>query len=286
MSSITPLNFDFESHAVRFVSHEPLSIVATDICSIFGLDTSLAVNGRTRKAEDGTVYRDGGLDDDEKGTAIVSTPGGEQEVLTVNEPGLYRLIFKCRKKVAKRFQRWVFHDVLPSIRKTGKYELAQAPSQPSSALQLPTPTPQEISSVIDLIFQSTAVDPNLVAGAKANAIIKQHPQYAAAIEAAKGALTVPVESSLLNATEVGSKIGKTAREINKLLLDYGFQVKNPEGKNPSYLPTEKGKPHSKMVLETAQGRDKTVQHLRWFESVADALLEEIENTGANDEVEQ
>lgn len=164
----------------------------------------------------------------------------------------------------------------------------EAPSQPSPAPQpqLLPPTPQEISGVIDLIFQNTAVDPNLVAGAKANAIIKQHPQYAAAIEAAKSALVTPVESNLLNATEVGSKIGKTAREINKLLLDYGFQVKNPEGKNPSYLPTEKGKPHSKMVLETAQGRDKTVQHLRWFESAADALLEEIENTGANNEVEQ
>lgn len=173
-----------------------------------------------------------------------------------------------------------------TLREVMTAQSIQAPSQPSSAPQLPTPTPQEISSVIDLIFQSTAVDPNLVAGAKANAIIKQHPQYAAAIEAAKGALTVPVESSLLNATEVGSKIGKTAREINKLLLDYGFQIKNPEGKNPSYLPTEKGKPHSKIVLETAQGRDKTVQHLRWFESAADALLEEIENTGANDEVEQ
>jgi prophage antirepressor-like protein len=46
-------------------------------------------------------------------------------MLTVTEPGLYRLIFKSRKPVAKRFQRWVLHEVLPSIRKIGKYEIPQ-----------------------------------------------------------------------------------------------------------------------------------------------------------------
>jgi prophage antirepressor-like protein len=73
--------------------------------------------------------RDGGLEDDEKGTAIVSTPGGEQEMLTVTEPGLYRLLSKSRKPIAKRFQRWVFHQVLPSIRKTGSYSLPQAETE-------------------------------------------------------------------------------------------------------------------------------------------------------------
>ncbi len=41
----------------------------------------------------------------------------------ISEPGLYRLIFTSRKPEAERFKRWVFHEVLPSIRKTGKYEL-------------------------------------------------------------------------------------------------------------------------------------------------------------------
>lgn len=48
--------------------------------------------------------------------------GGAQKFNLVNEPGLYRLIFKSRKPEAKKFQRWVYHEVLPSIRKTGEYK--------------------------------------------------------------------------------------------------------------------------------------------------------------------
>ena len=51
--------------------------------------------------------------------------GGAQKITYVNEPGLYRLIFTSRKPEAEKFKRWVFHDVLPSIRKTGKYEMPQ-----------------------------------------------------------------------------------------------------------------------------------------------------------------
>lgn len=71
------------------------------------------------------------LDADEKGTQIVRTLGGEQEISIISEPGLYRAIIQRRAnkkhdprltaKIAK-FQRWVFHDVLPSIRRTGSYE--------------------------------------------------------------------------------------------------------------------------------------------------------------------
>jgi prophage antirepressor-like protein len=51
-------------------------------------------------------------------------------MLTVTEPGLYRLLSsKSRKPIAKRFQRWVFHQVLPSIRKTGSYSLQDAQTE-------------------------------------------------------------------------------------------------------------------------------------------------------------
>lgn len=62
------------------------------------------------------------LDDDEKGAHIVSTLGGSQTMLTISESGLYACILKSRRDEAKAFRRWVTHDVLPSIRKTGKYD--------------------------------------------------------------------------------------------------------------------------------------------------------------------
>ena len=61
------------------------------------------------------------LEQDEKGVALTDTPGGAQEVTIVNEPGLYALVLGSRKPEAKAFKRWVTHEVIPSIRKTGAY---------------------------------------------------------------------------------------------------------------------------------------------------------------------
>ena len=64
------------------------------------------------------------LDDDEKFTTIISNEGaasGISSLAFVNEPGLYTLVLGSRKREAKSFKRWVTHDVVPSIRKTGAY---------------------------------------------------------------------------------------------------------------------------------------------------------------------
>ena len=65
------------------------------------------------------------LDDDERGIISIDTPSGKQEMLIVSEPGLYSLIGSSKKQEAKAFKRWVNHEVLPSIRKTGSYSVAQ-----------------------------------------------------------------------------------------------------------------------------------------------------------------
>jgi prophage antirepressor-like protein len=49
--------------------------------------------------------------------------GGASSFLTVNEPGLYRLIFQSRKREAEAFKTWVFTEVLPDIRRTGRYDI-------------------------------------------------------------------------------------------------------------------------------------------------------------------
>lgn len=64
------------------------------------------------------------LDDDEKGVATIDTLGGKQSMSIINESGLYNLIFQSRKPEAKAFRKWVTSEVLPSIRRTGRYALA------------------------------------------------------------------------------------------------------------------------------------------------------------------
>lgn len=64
------------------------------------------------------------LDDDERGIHSVETPSAPQSMAIVSESGLYSLILRSRKAEAKPFKRWVTHDVIPSIRKTGSYGTA------------------------------------------------------------------------------------------------------------------------------------------------------------------
>ncbi len=61
------------------------------------------------------------LDEDEKGVAQIDTPGGSQKMTIISESGLYKVILRSDKPEAKKFTRWVTHEVLPSIRQTGGY---------------------------------------------------------------------------------------------------------------------------------------------------------------------
>jgi prophage antirepressor-like protein len=103
---LTP--FTFENHAVRtaMIDDSPW-FVAKDVCDVLGIQLS------------GKTFDD--FPETEKGRYSISTPGGKQEMLTVNEPGLYRLVFQSRKPEAEKFKTWVFTEVLPQIRRTGAY---------------------------------------------------------------------------------------------------------------------------------------------------------------------
>lgn len=95
--------------------------VAKDVCDILGIATNhLREEGR-------------GLDSDE----VASLPNWEGKgsaPLIINEPGLYKLIMRSRKPEAKAFQRWVTHEVLPSIRKHGGYMAGQERMTPEQML--------------------------------------------------------------------------------------------------------------------------------------------------------
>jgi anti-repressor protein len=107
---------------VRVVGHDGDPwFVAKDVCECLELG-----NPRSSLAL---------LDEDEKGVHSVDTPGGKQEMTIVSEPGLYSLILRSRKPEAKAFKRWVTHDILPSIRKTGGYGVAALPQTYIEALE-------------------------------------------------------------------------------------------------------------------------------------------------------
>lgn len=107
-AKVFTFNASNQNIRVQMKDGEPW-FVAKDVCDALEIE-----NNRNATAR---------LDDDEKGVSIVRTSSGDQQMTIVNESGLYNLIFQSRKPEAKAFRKWVTSEVLPTLRKTGRYEL-------------------------------------------------------------------------------------------------------------------------------------------------------------------
>jgi prophage antirepressor-like protein len=95
--------------------------------------------------------------DEWKGHKKIMTPGGEQGVVTVFEAGLYSLIARSNSPVAVRFQKWVYEEVLPSIRRTGSYSVGQGGS-PSATLPPAKERLENIRLGLDLLYELGGAD--------------------------------------------------------------------------------------------------------------------------------
>lgn len=199
--------FDFEGRPVRVVTDsqgEPW-FVAADVLATIGLD---------RKA----LER---LDEDEKGVSSIHTPGGGQEMTTVNEPGLYTLVLGSRKTEAKRFKRWVTHEVLPSIRKTGSYAV------PGALASLPAPTQDRVTALL-LIGEAVAKVPGVKAGiAMAATLTCIQENTGLAVETLRRTLPAANEPICsLNPTQLGKLANLSAKTTNLRLAALGLQYRN------------------------------------------------------------
>lgn len=98
--------FNFENNQVRTqtINNEPW-FVATDVCQILELTNVTTALSR--------------LDEDERSKFNLGRQG---EANVINEFGLYNLVLSSRKPEAKSFKRWITHEVVPAIRKTGSYQ--------------------------------------------------------------------------------------------------------------------------------------------------------------------
>ena len=109
--------FKYEEQSIRAMSidGEP-AFIASDLCDALDI----------RNSRDALSS----LDDDEKGVVTTDTLGGPQQVAYVTESGMYSLVLRSRKPEAKAFKRWITHEVLPAIRKTGAYSTQPALTGP------------------------------------------------------------------------------------------------------------------------------------------------------------
>lgn len=154
--------------------------VAKDIANILGYSNS-------RKAIYDHVYTE------DKGVTKCDTLGGSQELTTINESGLYSLIFGSKMESAAKFKRWVTSDVLPSIRKHGMYATDELINNP------------------DLLIAAAT---------------KIKEERAARLEAEKQRDKLIHQNKLYTTSEIAKELGlKSANKLNQLLAENKIQYK-------------------------------------------------------------
>lgn len=134
-------NFAFEEHLVRVVERDGAPwFIGKDVCGALGVN----------KHRDALST----LDPDERASSTTDPLGlgGPQEMTIVSEAGVYRLVFRSRKPEAERFKRWLAHEVLPQIRKTGRY--VPGGSEPEPLPGLDTSSVAVWRAKIDLVREA------------------------------------------------------------------------------------------------------------------------------------
>ena len=248
-SSLAP--FQFEGRQVRVITDkqgEPW-FVAADVCACLAI----------RNPSD-TLNR---LDDDEKGLGLTETPGGEQSMSTVNEAGLYNLVLGSRKPEARRFKRWVTHEVLPAIRRTGRYAI------PDAAAALPSAQRDRVSALL-LIGDAVARVPGVKCGiAMAATLTCIQENTGLATESLRRALPATEEPICsLNATGLGQLLGMKAKDTNQHLAACGLQIRNQRGE---WELTDAGRPWGEALPYCRQGHSG--YQILWNSAVVDVVRE-------------
>lgn len=204
--------FYFNNAALRTLTDEAGEpwFVAKDVCDILGIDTN-----HLREA----------LDDDEitnlRNSEVWNQPG--RAPLIISEPGLYKLIMRSRKPEAKEFQRWVTHEVLPQIRRTGGY--------------IPTSDADDDMTILAkavMIGQRTMEEQKRRIAEQQSRIVELEPKalFADAVAASDGTCLVGELAKMLR--QNGLNIGQN--RLFQLLRDDGFFGKSGSNRN---VPTQK-----------------------------------------------
>ena len=208
--------------AVRTVIREGQPwFVAADVCRVLEIDPTA-----TRR-----------LDEDEKDTLrLTQGTSGNPNVTIVNEPGLYVLVLGSRKPEAKAFKRWITHEVIPAIRKTGAY-----------GLTLPQDYPSALRALAESYERENALQ-------EQNAALLPKANFADAVS--NSVNLVPMAELSAYLYKNGVKIGRN--KLMERLREEGFLYRDGAGHN---LPTQKSKDLG--LLDVKQGH-----YLNGSESIA------------------
>lgn len=188
------------------------------------------------------------VDDEDKGVAKCDTLGGRQEILFINESGLYSLILRSQLPKARQFKRWVTAEVLPAIRRHGMYATEELIANPDLAIAAFQALKAEREKRIAL-EEAVAVQAQQIAEMKPKA------SYYDVVLKCKDAVNISV---------IAKDYGWSAQRMNEYLHQKGVQYKQADiwllyQKHAGFGYT-KTNTH---VYEDTCGREHTKVHTKW-----------------------
>lgn len=156
------------------------------------------------------------VDEEDKLTERIVLSGQNREVIFINESGLYSLILSSKLPTAKDFKRWVTKEVIPSIRKTGGYQMPTTPEQRIAAALIDA---QRILAEYEEKNQALAMENSALAVDKA--IMQPKADYFDEL----------VERNLLtNFRETAKQLGVGQKEFISFLLSHKYLYRDKRGK--------------------------------------------------------
>lgn len=192
------------------------------------------------------------LDDDEKDGCLIPTPGGEQQMSIVNEPGLYSLVLGSRKPEAKAFKRWITHEVIPAIRRTGQYST----SRQDEKLRL------QQARTEAMLRNAKSREAELWAKFAGMLENPEHKQLCASygtqvLTGGERVLPLPEIEKTYSAEEVGRMWGISAQMVGRIANQNGLKTKQ----------------YGKLVLDKSRYSSKEVETWRYNQRGAEAIGE-------------
>lgn len=241
MTNIIP--FEFESNKIRTVTNKDGSVlfVGKDIATALGYERpNDAINAHCKGA---VKHRP------------LKTEGGTQKVRVISEPDVYRLIVKSKLPSAEKFERWVFEEVIPSLRKTGSYSMKEPkPVSPTSYIK--------VYQFINQTLSKTGLGENQLMLATNRGVAKL-TGFDLLASAEISHLPSSDNDEYLAPTLIGERLNPVmnAKNLNKLLLKLGLQLSKATG---GYIPTAKGLELGGKLFDVSKHHtDGSTQQLKW-----------------------
>lgn len=160
---------------------------------------------------------------DEKGISLINTltDGGYQSMVYVSEPNLYRCIFRSNKKTAEMFQRWIFEEVLPCLRKNGGYMVAKIEDTPEEIMARALKIADEALVRREYRIKELEADNDI----KAQMITAQTKELKAAAPKVKFYDDTLASIDYITTSQIANELGMNTDALNKKLADAGVQHK-------------------------------------------------------------